>query len=74
MVVSRRSFVLGTGAALAGAALAPYAPAMAAPGSPSWLADAVLYQVYPQSFQDTDGDGIGDLAGIIDRLDHLRWL
>ncbi|MBP2182644.1 alpha-amylase family glycosyl hydrolase [Amycolatopsis magusensis] len=74
MAVSRRSFVLGTGAALAGAALAPYAPAMAAPGSPSWLADAVLYQVYPQSFQDTDGDGIGDLAGIIDRLDHLRWL
>ncbi|GHF83351.1 maltose alpha-D-glucosyltransferase/alpha-amylase [Amycolatopsis bartoniae] len=74
MVLSRRSFVLGTGAALAGAALLPATPASAASRSSSWLADAVLYQVYPQSFADTGGDGIGDLAGIIDHLDHLRWL
>lgn len=40
----------------------------------SWLADAVLYQVYPQSFADADGDGIGDLRGISDHLDHLAWL
>ncbi len=39
-----------------------------------WLADAVLYQIYPQSFADSDGDGIGDLRGVIDRLDHLSWL
>jgi glycosidase len=41
---------------------------------PSWLADAVLYQIYPQSFADSDGDGIGDFAGITARLDHLAWL
>jgi maltose alpha-D-glucosyltransferase/alpha-amylase len=39
-----------------------------------WLADAVLYQIYPQSFADADGDGIGDLRGVIERLDHLSWL
>lgn len=35
---------------------------------------AVLYQIYPQSFADSNGDGIGDLPGIIDRLDYLAWL
>jgi len=39
-----------------------------------WWADAVVYQIYPRSFQDSDGDGVGDLAGIRDRLDHLAWL
>ena len=35
----------------------------------SWLTDAVFYEVYPQSFQDSNADGIGDFNGIIARLD-----
>jgi alpha-glucosidase len=40
----------------------------------TWWRDGVLYQIYPRSFMDTNGDGIGDLRGIIDRLDYLQWL
>ena len=39
-----------------------------------WWESAVFYQIYPKSFQDTDGDGIGDLQGIISRLDYLEYL
>ncbi len=38
------------------------------------LGDTVLYQIYPQSFADASGDGIGDLDGIRQRLDYLAWL
>jgi len=40
--------------------------------STDWWRDAVVYQVYPRSFQDSDGDGIGDLEGLIRRLDYLN--
>jgi oligo-1,6-glucosidase len=39
-----------------------------------WWRSAVVYQIYPRSFADSDGDGIGDLRGIIDRIDHLARL
>lgn len=42
--------------------------------TPDWLRDAVIYEIYPQSFADSDGDGIGDLRGVIDHLDHLSYL
>ena len=39
-----------------------------------WWKDAVIYQIYPRSFQDSNGDGIGDLQGIIKRLPYLEKL
>jgi alpha-glucosidase len=41
------------------------------PISDSWARDAVIYQVYPRSFADSNGDGVGDLSGVISRLDYL---
>ena len=41
---------------------------------PEWLETAVFYEIYPQSFLDTNGDGIGDLNGIIEKLDYIREL
>lgn len=66
-----RSVLCGLAAAalaLGGAAHAK--PAKAEP----WWKQAVIYEIYPRSFQDTNGDGIGDLRGITQRLDYLKSL
>lgn len=42
--------------------------------STQWLKDAVFYEIYPQSFKDTNGDGIGDFNGIIEKLDYIKSL
>ncbi len=39
-----------------------------------WWKHGVIYQIYPRSYMDTNGDGIGDLPGILSRLDYLQWL
>jgi alpha-glucosidase len=47
---------------------------LAPTGSPPWWRTAVVYQIYPRSFADGNGDGIGDLRGVRNHLDHLVWL
>jgi alpha-glucosidase len=49
-------------------------PANAITRDPDWWRGAVIYQIYPRSFQDSNGDGIGDLAGIVTRLPHIASL
>ena len=58
--------------ATASAATAPAAPAPA--DDPQWWRSAVIYQIYPRSFADGNGDGVGDLAGVRQHLGYLRDL
>lgn len=41
---------------------------------PEWLKDAIFYEIYPQSFRDTNADGVGDLQGVIEKLDYVKSL
>ena len=43
-------------------------------GSENWWRDGIIYQIYPRSFQDSNGDGVGDLAGILQRLPYVKSL
>jgi len=42
--------------------------------NPNWWREAIIYQVYPRSFLDTNGDGVGDLAGVTEKLDYIASL
>jgi alpha-glucosidase len=67
---------------LAATMLAPVCPAQMASAAPQkteqssapWWKHAVFYEIYPRSFQDSNGDGVGDLNGITERLDYLKTL
>ncbi len=71
------ALILGTVALTAGGQTAAVKPA---PGTTTqseerdWWKNAVIYEIYPRSFQDTNGDGLGDLNGITERLDYLQEL
>jgi alpha-glucosidase len=44
------------------------------PANPAWWQRGVIYQIYPRSFYDASGDGVGDLAGIAEKAEYLEWL
>jgi alpha-glucosidase len=68
------SAVLAAGAQTAPTKLAPLATNVASASERDWWTNAVIYEIYPRSFQDSNGDGIGDLNGITERLDYLKEL
>ncbi|HXM05589.1 MAG TPA: alpha-amylase family glycosyl hydrolase, partial [Chthoniobacterales bacterium] len=69
-----RRWLPALAACLAGAAISTCtANAQPAPDS-TWWKHAMIYEIYPRSFQDSNGDGVGDLNGIRSRLDYLQQL
>ncbi len=71
------ALVLGTAALTAGGQTAAVKPAPSIKTQstePDWWKNAVIYEIYPRSFRDSNGDGIGDLNGITERLDYLKDL
>jgi alpha-glucosidase len=68
LIPSLRGFVLLVLAVLAGS------PLLAQTSADPWWKHAVIYEAYPRSFQDSNGDGVGDLKGITERLDYLQAL
>ena len=65
---------LAAGAQRTQAMAARHAAGSAAATERDWWKNAVIYEIYPRSFQDSNGDGIGDLNGITARLDYLKKL
>ncbi len=79
MAISRACHLLASTAALIGGltatpSIAEIPKAAVAPAGPRWWKEAVVYQIYPRSFADSNGDGVGDLNGITARLDYLKSL
>jgi alpha-glucosidase len=68
LIPSLRGFVLLVLAVLAGS------PLLAQTSADPWWKHAVIYEAYPRSFQDSNGDGVGDLKGITERIDYLQSL
>ena len=71
------ALILGTVAMTAGGQTAAVKPAPSITthsAERDWWKNAVIYEIYPRSFQDTNGDGLGDLNGITERLDYLKEL
>lgn len=52
----------------------PKAPSQILQKKQDWWKESIVYQIYPRSFKDTDGDGVGDLRGIIEKLDYIKSL